>query len=83
MKKSELYQNPRFYNMGGHMIDPPELCMKQRQSEDGAWWVDMAFCHHCGNKCDRYKSYVKMTAREQTEDRMSRGILETTSWKRR
>lgn len=63
------------------MIDPPETCMKQKSSEDGAWWTDLALCHHCTDKCDRYKTFIKMTPAERTEDGLDRGIFPTRIWK--
>lgn len=63
------------------MIDPPEYCEWGGYSSDGAFWVDMALCHRCEEKCDRYLSYTKMTKEERLEDNLDRGIIPPTEWK--
>lgn len=80
MKKTKTI-NPRYRNLGGFMIDPPDNCPKRVTSEDGAWWTDMGLCHHCKNKCERYLVYKKMTPEERKEDSVVRGIIQPKPWK--
>lgn len=80
VKKTKI-TNPIYRNMGGFMIDPPETCSKRITSEDKAFWTDLGLCHHCTNKCERYRSFIKMAPEERKEDNLNRGIIPPKPWK--
>lgn len=74
----------RYYNLGGHMIDPPEDCTKKKSSSDGGIWVDLALCRLCDSSkiCDRYTSFMNKSQAERNEDSRSRGVKLTNSWQK-
>ena len=80
VKKTKVI-NSIYRNLGGFMIDPPKSCSKQIRSEDKAQWTDLALCHHCEEKCERYRTFIKMTPEERKEDDLNRGIIPPKPWK--
>lgn len=72
--------NSRYRNLGGFMIDPLETCLKQVESEDGAFWTDLGLCRHCKAPCQRYLSFKKMSPEERNEDNLIRGIIPPRKW---
>lgn len=83
MEKEEGPRPGRYYNLGGHLIDPPNDCPKKKRTEDGASWVDLALCRNChsSKECNRYTSFIKMGPNERNDDLKSRGVKLNISWK--
>jgi hypothetical protein len=65
----------RIQNMGGHLIDPPDQCEYKRLADDGAIWTDFGCCQACcGNHCERYKRFLKMSPVLRRRDQRKRGV---------
>lgn len=79
MKGKERQNNPSpahgIYNMGGFLIDPPEECRYKAKPKGGGTWADFGCCIGiCKEKCQRYKSYLKMRPGEYLEELRRKGV---------
>jgi len=72
-----IIRSKQIYNMGGHMINPPEDCPSRQRANDGGEWVNLPICaYYCERRddCDRYQQFESMTDEERRQELIDNGV---------